>query len=312
MKGIVIKSTGSWYFVQNENGQKIDCKLKGNFRIKNIRTTNPVSVGDIVEYTVLENEDKDIGLIHKIHERKNYIIRKATNLSKQSHIIAANIDQALLMATIASPRTSLGFMDRFLVTAEAYQIPVKIIFNKIDIYDKKNKADLKKIIDVYTSVGYECYSISALKKNNIDVIKELMKDKISLISGHSGVGKSAMINVIEPNLDLKTGEISSVHLKGKHTTTFAEMHPLSFGGYIIDTPGIKEFGVLEFQKEQVSHYFPEMLKILNGCQFNNCTHTHEPNCAVKDAVATDEISESRYINYLNILNNVEMDEKEWE
>lgn len=312
MKGIVIKSTGSWYFVQNENGQKIECKLKGNFRIKNIRTTNPIAVGDIVEYSVLENEDKDIGLIHKIQERKNYIIRKATNLSKQSHIIAANIDQALLMATIASPRTSLGFIDRFLVTAEAYQIPVKIIFNKIDICDKKNKLDLVKIIDIYTAIGYECFSISALNNINLDIIKDLMKDKISLISGHSGVGKSAMINVIEPGLKLKTGEISSVHLKGKHTTTFAEMHSLSFGGYIIDTPGIKEFGVLEFQKEQVSHYFPEMLKILNDCQFNNCTHTHEPNCAVKDAVATEEISESRYINYLNILDNVELDAKEWE
>lgn len=301
MKGIVIKSTGSWYTVKSSDGEYFDCKIKGRFRIQGIRTTNPIAIGDHVKFKSLDEANK--GLITHIEDRKNYIIRKATNLSKQSHIIAANIDQAFIVATLAEPRTSTGFIDRFLVTAEAYHIPAAIIFNKIDLYDQKLKNVLEETIAVYENAGYPCYEISVLKETNLDIIFDLIKDKVSLIAGHSGVGKSALINKVEPNLNLKVGAISSVHKKGKHTTTFAEMIELTGGGYIIDTPGIKEFGLIHFDKLEVAERFPEMRRYMHECKFNNCTHVHEPGCAVIDALSNGDISEFRYKNYLNIIND---------
>lgn len=301
MKGIVIKSTGSWYTVKSSDGEYFDCKIKGRFRIQGIRTTNPIAIGDHVKFKSLDEANK--GLITHIEDRKNYIIRKATNLSKQSHIIAANIDQAFIVATLAEPRTSTGFIDRFLVTAEAYHIPAAIIFNKIDLYDQKLKNVLEETIAVYENAGYPCYEISVLKELNLDIIFDLIKDKVSLIAGHSGVGKSALINKVEPNLNLKVGAISSVHKKGKHTTTFAEMIELTGGGYIIDTPGIKEFGLIHFDKLEVAERFPEMRRYMHECKFNNCTHVHEPGCAVIDALSNGDISEFRYKNYLNIIND---------
>lgn len=301
MKGIVIKSTGSWYTVKSSEGEYYDCTIRGRFRIQGIRTTNPVAIGDYIMFKKLDEAHK--GLITQIEERKNYIIRKATNLSKQSHIIAANIDQAFVMATLAEPRTSTGFIDRFLVTAEAYHIPASIIFNKIDLYDQKLQEQLAETKAVYENAGYPCYEISVLEETNLNTIFNLIKDKVSLISGHSGVGKSALINKVEPNLDLKVGAISEVHKKGKHTTTFAEMIELSEGGFIIDTPGIKEFGLIHFEKYEVAERFPEMRKFMHDCKFNNCTHVHEPGCAVLDALSRGEISKFRYKNYLNIIND---------
>lgn len=301
LKGIVIKSTGSWYTVKSSDGKYFKCKIKGRFRIQGIRTTNPLAIGDHIHFKKLDEANK--GLITQIEDRKNYIIRKATNLSKQSHIIAANIDQAFIIATLAEPRTSTGFIDRFLVTAEAYHIPASIIFNKIDLYDEKLKELLKETKAVYENAGYPCYEISVLEETNLGVIFNLIKDKVSLIAGHSGVGKSALINKVEPQLNLKVGDISSAHKKGKHTTTFAEMIELSMGGYIIDTPGIKEFGLIHFEKTEVAERFPEMRKHMHNCKFNNCTHVHEPGCAVLEALSRGEISEFRYKNYLNIIND---------
>lgn len=308
MKGVVIKSTGSRYKVLAENNTVIECTIKGQFRIKDIKNTNPIAVGDHVEF---ERNDNYTGLITDIEERRNHIVRKATNLSKQTHIIAANIDQALLVVTLAQPRTSRGFIDRFLVTAEAYHIPTIIIFNKTDVYNRKQLGLLEEITEVYTDIGYRCIKASAFKNEGIHEIKKLMKDKVSLLSGHSGVGKSTLVNTIEPSLQLKTGEISKMHSKGMHTTTFAEMIPLPFGGFIIDTPGIKEFGIVNFEKHELSRYFPEMMKVLGGCRFNNCLHIDEPGCAVKEALERGEISPWRYENYINILNSEEMNEKEY-
>ncbi|MCD4745626.1 MAG: ribosome small subunit-dependent GTPase A [Bacteroidales bacterium] len=299
--GTVIKSTGSWFIVQQEDGKIIKCKLKGKFRIKGIKTTNPVAVGDNVIFKCLP--DKGMGLIIQILPRNNYIIRKATKLSKISHIIAANIDQAFIIITLAQPRTSTGFIDRFLVTAEAYHIPANIVFNKIDIYDNSLKELHKKLTDIYTKIGYNCYAVSALRGDNIESFGEVIKDKKVLFTGLSGVGKSALINAIEPKLNIKTKDISFYHNKGKHTTTFAEMYKITFGGYIIDTPGIKEFGLINFEKQEVSERFPEMRKLMLNCRFNNCTHVHEPDCAVKDALEKGIISNSRYNNYLSILND---------
>ncbi len=300
-KGIVVKSTGSWYTVKTGDDRYFDCKIKGKFRIKGIRTTNPVAIGDRVDFKILEEENT--GLITNIEDRKNYIIRRATKLSKQSHIIAANLDQAVIIATLAQPRTSTGFIDRFLITAEAYHIPAKIIFNKIDLYDDKLKETHQSIKSIYEDAGYECFDISVKEQINLENIFTLFKNKVSLISGHSGVGKSALINKIEPGIDLKIGDISSVHNKGKHTTTFAEMIELSEGGFIIDTPGIKEFGLVHFEKQEVAERFPEMRKYMHDCRFNNCTHVHEPGCAVLKAIENGKISQSRYKNYLNILND---------
>lgn len=305
MKGVVIKSTGSWYTVLSETKDIVECRIKGVFRMKGIKNTNPVAVGDKVEF---EMEEDGRGVIHKIEERKNYIIRKSINLSKQSHILAANIDQAFLVATLAMPRTSAGFIDRFLLTAEAYHIPVHIIFNKVDLFEEDEllMKDLNDFIHIYEHIGYKCHRVSATEKKNVDVLKQLVKNKTTLISGHSGVGKSALINAIDANLDLRTGEISEAHFKGKHTTTFAEMHELSEGGFIIDTPGIKELGLVDMEKEEISNYFVEIRALKNSCKFNNCLHLNEPKCAVIEAVEKGEIAASRYNSYVGIMNGEEL------
>lgn len=304
MNGIVLKSTGSWYQVQTNQGI-ISCRIKGKFRLDGLKHTNPVTVGDHVE---IELEDKqETGIIQTIHPRKNYIIRKASNLSKQTHIIASNIDQAIMVATIAFPQTSLGFIDRFLVTAEAYHIPSVIVFNKTDLYTGELRNVLEETINLYENkVGYRCIKTSINTGEGLDELKQLMKDKISLLSGHSGVGKSSLLNLIEPGLNLKTGLISSHHMKGQHTTTFAEMHPLSFGGFIIDTPGIREFGVIEIDDAELSHYFKEMQPLIGSCKFNNCKHNGEPGCAITEAVSNGTIAEERYGSYLSILANEDL------
>lgn len=308
MTGQVIKSTGSWYLVRNQKGEVFECRLKGKIRLDDRKTTNPVAVGDIVDIET----DKDGSQISRIHPRKNYIIRKSINLSKQAHILASNLDQAVLIATLVAPRTSLGFIDRFLVTAEAYDIPAKILFNKKDILDENSLQLQEEIIQLYSNIGYECYAVSSLNKEDIESVKPLFKDKTTLIAGHSGVGKSSFVNALEPHLELKTGDISAAHLKGTHTTTFAELFPLSFGGNIIDSPGIKELGLVEMKKEEVGHYFPEIRERMNDCKFNNCLHVNEPKCAVLKAVEDGEISRERYQSYLGILNGEEMDWNEWE
>lgn len=309
MDGLVIKSTGSWHTVLDNSGKHVNCKIKGQFRLKGLKTTNPIAIGDRVNFILQENEN--IGVIDKIYERTNYIIRKATKLSKESHIIASNLDQAIVIATLAKPKTSTGFIDRFLVTAEAYHIPAVIIFNKIDLYDDILWQKHKEIKKLYEEIGYPCFEISVLEKINIDQIKNLLKDKISLFSGHSGVGKSALINELESTINIKTGEISDYHEKGKHTTTFAEMHELSNGGLLIDTPGIKEFGLINFKASEVAERFPEMRKYMLNCKFNNCTHVHEPECAVLRAFEDGKISYSRYNNYLNIINDDYFSEKQF-
>ncbi|MDD4190729.1 MAG: ribosome small subunit-dependent GTPase A [Mangrovibacterium sp.] len=303
--GIVIKSTGSWFSVKTGSGMTVDCKLKGNFRIRDLKSTNPVAVGDHVEISLLEQEGDNpsspVGLITDIVDRKNYIIRKSPNLSKQYQIIASNIDQAFLIATINYPVTTTTFIDRFLASAEAYRIPCSLIFNKIDRYNPGQMGQMQKLMEIYRKIGYRCLETSARKNHGINEVKELMKGKISVFSGHSGVGKSTLINNVEPRLNLKTREISDYHEMGKHTTTFSEMFELSFGGFIIDTPGIKGFGMLEMEKEEIGHYFPEIFQRLKKCQYSNCTHTHEPGCEVKRAVAEKEIAESRYLSYLGLL-----------
>lgn len=308
-KGIVIKSTGSWYTVKTEEGNLIESRIKGNLRLKGIRSTNPIAVGDHVEI-VESNEDNTIGsqtvgLIHKILTRNNYIIRKSPNLSKESHIIAANIDQAFLIVTIQFPVTTTTFIDRFLVSAEAYRIPCHLIFNKTDLYNEEQTAAMNSLIEIYEMAGYQCLKISAKKEIGIDELKQMMTNKTNVFSGHSGVGKSTIINSLQSNIILKTGEISEAHFSGKHTTTNSEMYELDFGGYIIDTPGIKGFGVLEMEKEEISHYFPEIFRLLNECQYYNCTHTHEPHCAVKKSVEEGKIALSRYNSYLGLLEGEE-------
>lgn len=300
-QGIVVRSTGSWYNVLTDDGETFQCKIKGRFRIKGIRTTNPVAVGDAVTIEVSPSCD---AVIIDIQERKNYIIRKATNLSKSTHIIASNLDQAIVIVSLVKPRTSTGFIDRFLTTAEAYHIPVSIIFNKYDLYDELVKEQLEYNVDVYESIGYNCVITSVLARMHLEEFKNLLSNKVSLLTGHSGVGKSALINAIDPSLNLKEGMISEYHDKGKHTTTFAEMFQLSFGGSIIDTPGIKEFGLVEFEKEELGQRFPEMRELMHKCRFNNCLHVDEPGCAVVKAIERNEIAEFRYINYLNMLENL--------
>ena len=299
--GVVVRSTGSWYTVLTSDGVKTDCKIKGRFRIKGIRTTNPVAVGDIVDFQLT---DSGKGIIVDIRKRKNYIIRKATKLSKATHIIASNLDQAIVIVSLVKPRTSTGFIDRFLTTAEAYHIPALIIFNKYDLLDEKGKNQLDFYIEVYENVGYRCLITSVPEQIHLDEFGNILMDKVSLIAGHSGVGKSALINAIDPGLNLKEGLISEYHEKGVHTTTFAEMFELSSGGFIIDTPGIKEFGLVEFEKEELGQRFPEMRERMHNCRFNNCIHVDEPGCAVLNAVENGEIAEFRYINYLNMLENL--------
>ena len=298
MQGLVIKSTGSWYQVHAENGTDYDCRIKGKFRIQGIQTTNPIAVGDQVEFELEPNSEQ--GVIHKLHERKNYIIRKSINLSKQAQIIAANMDQAFLVVTLASPRTSLGFIDRFLATAEAYSIPAMLIFNKLDLFSKEGLEILDEYKSIYERINYPCYTVSALKGTNIPQIENLLKDKTTLFSGHSGVGKSSLINALLPGRDIKTGEVSEASDKGQHTTTFAEMHTLPFGGYLIDTPGIRELGIFDIRPEELGHYFREMRDLMNQCKFNNCRHVNEPGCAVIKAVENEDIALSRYESYLSI------------
>lgn len=297
IKGIVTKSTGSWYNVKH-NDSSTRCVIKGKLRMKGVKSTNPVAVGDIVDFEM--PDDNGVGAICNIHQRKNYVIRKSINLSRQAHIIAANIDQALLLVTVAYPKTITGFIDRFLVSAEAYRIPVKIIFNKIDLYNKKQNAELNRLEKIYSKAGYDCYRISANEKTGLEDIKILMKDKINLIAGNSGVGKSTLLNNIDNKLNLRVDEISSYHKTGKHTTTFAEMFELQQGGFVIDTPGIKGFGVVDIKKEELTLYFPEIFRRLDNCKYYNCTHVHEPGCAVVQAVEDGEIAYERYLSYLNM------------
>lgn len=298
MDGLVIKNTGSWYQVRTSDNRNIECKIKGNFRLKDIKSTNPIAVGDRV--SIIENED-GTGVITDIGDRKNYIIRRSSNLSKQTHIIAANLDQCFLIITVCKPSTTTVFIDRFLASAEAYRIPVNLLFNKIDMYDEDEAEYMDALINLYEQIGYRCYKISALNKTGIDVLNEKLKDSITLLSGHSGVGKSTLINALAPGLNLKTGSVSDYHGKGMHTTTFSEMIELEQGGFIIDTPGIKGFGTVDMQPEEISHYFPEIFAASKDCRFYNCKHLNEPGCAVCDAVEKHYISESRYKSYLNIL-----------
>lgn len=301
-KGLVIKNTGSWYIVKTDDGSSVECKIKGNFRLKGIRSTNPVAVGDRVK--IIRNQE-GTAFITEIEDRKNYIIRRSSNLSKQSHIIASNLDQCMLIVTVNYPETSTTFIDRFLASAEAYRVPVCLVFNKTDLYSDDENRYLDGLINLYTTIGYQCYKVSALNNTGIEDIKKAMAGKITLFSGNSGVGKSTLINSILPEQNLKTGDISNVHNKGMHTTTFSEMFPIDGGGYIIDTPGIKGFGTFDMEDEEVGHYFKEIFKFSAKCKFGNCTHRHEPGCAVREAVEKHYISESRYNSYLSILDDKE-------
>jgi ribosome biogenesis GTPase / thiamine phosphate phosphatase len=301
MTGTVYKSTGSWYTVKSEKGDFIECRMKGKFRMKGIKSTNPIAVGDIVDYETDNNSDTVTGTIHKIHGRKNYIVRKSVNLSKQLHIIASNIDQVFLLVTINNPPTTTSFIDRFLVTAEAYGIEAVIVFNKIDTFDDATLDEQLYLQHTYEQIGYKCLRISSIAHKGIDKLKDMMIGKVSMFSGHSGVGKSTLVNALEPTLNLKTKNISEQSKQGQHTTTFAEMYDLSFDAKIIDTPGIKGFGIVDMEKEEVSGYFPEFFKRQDQCKFNNCLHKDEPHCAIKKALEDDEIAWSRYRSYLQIL-----------
>lgn len=300
--GIVVKNTGSWFFVKTAEGETVECRIRGNFRMKGIRSTNPIAVGDNVTFLM---EKDNTGIITKIHDRKNYLMRRSSNLSKKSHIIAANIDLAVLIVTVNYPETTTTFIDRFLATAEAYRIPAIIVFNKRDILEAKEMEKMENLISIYENIGYPSYSISVKSLYNIEEIKSLIAGKISLFSGHSGVGKSSLINLLAPNAQLKTGEISTSHKSGKHTTTFSEMIELPFGGYLIDTPGIRGFGTVDFETEEIYHFFPEIFKISKQCRFYNCLHLNEPGCAVKKAVEKGEIAVSRYSSYFSILEDPE-------
>lgn len=300
MEGLVLKSTGSWYTVKSDNGSIYNCKIKGKLRTFDIKSTNPVSVGDRVEF---EAQQSDTGVIIDILERKNYIIRKSSNLSKQSHIIAANIDEAFLIVTLAFPETSLDFIDRFLVAAEAYRIPVTIVVNKIDLYKETLSDLIKEMHTIYEPIGYPVIEVSVLEGTNMQMLRTKFQGKVNLLSGNSGVGKSSLVNFLYPQLQLRTNDISSYHFKGKHTTTFAEMIELPEGGYIIDTPGIKGFGMVHMEKNEIYHFFPEIFKNATNCQYNNCLHLDEPKCAVKEAVKNKLISESRYLSYTHIMSD---------
>ena len=304
MKALVYKSTGSWYTVKDESGKIHNARIKGIFKIDDITSTNPVSVGDEVEIDV-ESETENTAMIHEIHPRRNYINRRSPRANHQHHIIAANLDQALLLATLKEPRTSQGFIDRFLVAAEMYHVSAFIVFNKSDLYKKKEQDKFEQWKDIYETIGYKVLSISVTENKGIDEVKKMLQDKITLISGHSGVGKSSLLNAILPDLQLRTRDVSGWSGKGMHTTTFAEMYDLPFGGKLIDTPGMRELGLVDIDKQELSHYFPEMRNRLNNCQFNNCLHINEPGCAIKDAVNRGEIHEDRYVSYLTIMDSLE-------
>jgi len=305
MKGTIYKSTGSWYSVKTEEGIFFTCKIKGKFRIKGIKSTNPVAVGDIVHFEVEKIGDETIGIISEIEDRKNYIIRKSVNLSKQTHIIAANLDQVFLLITLNNPVTFTSFIDRFLVTSEAYAIPAILVFNKLDTYTQEQQGEIAYLKALYKAIGYSCIEISAKRGDNVEKIKSLMQGKISMFSGHSGVGKSTLINAIEPQLDLKTSEISSQHLQGQHTTTFAEMYDLSFDAQIIDTPGIKGFGIVDMDPHEIGDYFPEFFSRKGACRFNNCLHLDEPKCAVKEGLENGDLAWSRYKSYVQMTSGEE-------
>lgn len=298
MHGLVVKNTGSWYTVHTDDGRSVDCKIKGSFRLKGIRSTNPITIGDRVE---IEENREGSAFITAIDDRRNYMIRRASNLSKQSHILAANIDLALLVVTIHYPQTTTTFIDRFLATAEAYGIPALLVFNKTDRYDADELEYLEGLMTLYRTIGYDCMKLCAASGEGIDALSDKISNKITLLSGHSGVGKSTIINKLLPQAKLRTKDISEYHKAGVHTTTFSEMIPLPNGGYLIDTPGIKGFGTIEMQGVEVAHYFPEIFKHSADCRFSNCTHTNEPGCAVREAVEAHYISQSRYKSYLNIL-----------
>lgn len=298
MQGLVIKNTGSWYTVKTDDGKNVDCKIKGNFRLKGIRSTNPVAVGDNVE--IVRNQEGTAFITH-ICDRRNYIIRKSQNLSKQSHIIAANVDQAFLIVTINHPQTSTIFIDRFLATAEAYSVPVVLVFNKSDILDDEERHYQEMMMTLYRTIGYECLAVSAATGEGFEAFTTMLKDKTTLLSGNSGVGKSTFINRILPDANLRTSEISDAHNTGMHTTTFSEMLELPYGGYIIDTPGIKGFGTFDIEPEELTSYFKDIFHFSKDCRFNNCTHTHEPGCAVLKAVEEHYIAASRYQSYLSML-----------
>ncbi len=305
-KGVVIKSTGSWHTVRDDQGNIVPCRIRGKFRLESIKNTNPVAVGDRVTF-IIEDASTNEGVITGLEERKNYIIRRSTNLSKQSQILAANIDQAILLITINYPLTTSLFIDRFLASAEAFRVPVVLLFNKTDRYNESQLSQMQHLISIYEKIGYQCLALSAKTQNNFDEVKEILKDKVTLIAGHSGVGKSTLINRLEPGLELRTKEISKIHETGMHTTTFAEMHPFSFGGYIIDTPGIRGFGLVMIEKEELFHFFKEIFVESDKCRFYNCTHLHEPGCAVKEAVESNRISLERYNSYVSIF--LDKDEK---
>lgn len=301
MEGTVIKSTGSWYTVRQKDETKIECKIRGIFRIKDLNVTNPIAVGDNVVYEIT-HQDR-IGVITDILKRKNYIIRRDASNARQAHILAANLDRAIIVVTLTSPKTPIGFVDRFLLTAESFNVPANIIFNKIDIYDKNQLLEIKTIVEIYENIGYSCYLVSAKTGENIDLIKNKYLNKVSLFTGNSGVGKSAIINAIDPAFNLKTEKISESTGKGVHTTSAVEMYEFSKNSYIIDTPGIKELGIVDIEPYEISHFFPEMRVLIGKCQYNNCLHISESKCAVKEAVEQKKIHQSRYFSYLSIAQN---------
>lgn len=301
MTGLVYKSTGSWYTVKSDEGDFMECRIKGKFRIKGIKSTNPIAVGDIVDYELDETSDITTGTIYHIHDRKNYIVRKSVNLSHQMHIIASNLDFVFLLITIDNPPTTFNFIDRFLVTAEAYGITTILVFNKIDTLEGATLDEQLYMQYVYQEIGYQCLRVSSTENKGVEELKGIMKNKVTMFSGHSGVGKSTLVNALEPSFHLKTKTISEQSKQGQHTTTFAEMYDLSFGAKIIDTPGIKGFGIVDMGKEEISGYFPEFFKLKDHCKFNNCLHKEEPHCAIKKALDEDKISWTRYNSYLKIL-----------